>query len=248
TITPGSYVAGAADQITASTFRNAELNRELGQAFDQIMGAFLNQLITQGFSALSGQGGVFGRIGTQAGQAAANEFMTQIQVNRALERQFDDALLVAKQYVFVKNDVVAVTREVVEKLTAVDQMADFGNACPAVYAQASGDIAKISNYGAVANSYENEVNVLAADIAQLEALKAKMNDETSAAGAGDISTLYARIASRLPNSGNVISAQGELQTIKGKQADAARWETSCKQEIEGQQAPGGGNDNGGGSI
>lgn len=234
TVTPGSYVAGAADQITASTFRNAELNRELGQAFDEILNAFLNQLMTQGFSALSGQGGVFGRTSSQIFQAGANEIRSQIQLNMALERQLDDAVLMAKQYVLVKKETVAVTRDVVEKLSAIYTIGDGGLSCPAVYEQARNDIAKMSDYSAVANSYENEINVLATDVETLEKLKAEAKN-ASAAGASDIGTLYARIASRLPNSGSVISAQGELQTIKQKQADAAKWKTDCEQKISGSQ-------------
>ncbi|MEK7558438.1 MAG: hypothetical protein AAB507_01265, partial [Patescibacteria group bacterium] len=220
TETPRGAVANALNEVTSSSLRQTELVNELGQAVDQILSAFFNQLITMGVRSLS-DGSIVGGVAATITSGVAGSYMTQAQFNSAALSNINTAEISAQRYYVAKNETVSLLRDIVTSLNSLSSLGGVtGASCPLTINQASSDISKGSQYSALANAYEIELQALASDLATLPQIK------SSAQTANDLTGAY-YIASRLPSATTATAAETERNQTRTKKTEVEALIPAC---------------------
>lgn len=227
TTTPGIAVAEQLKQVIGSDFRQAELVNQVGQSVDQIINAVFNQFLNMGLSSLTSNNSVINNAANQV----ANGLRTQMQVQSSINNSITNTIANAKQYAMIRAETVDLTRSVASNLSTVsNEISSLGaNYCPNTNSQAVGDIGKISQLNAAADSYQNAIIVLLGDIKTLQDL-ANKSSISGPEVVGDVTTVFNQISYRIPTSGATTLAQTELNQIRAKNASTSVLVGACARE------------------
>jgi len=224
--TPASYVQSSADEVTASTLRQAELVKSINEAVNQVLMAALNQIINMGLSELRlrnrGNQIVTGII-DGFGPELTNNINTQNQINQQILTEFTNRRLVAMKYAAARretidwiNDLIARLNDTVAVQNATPPLNGDGPKCTALFSATAPDIAKMGDYASAVNQYNEEVRTLDLDIAELGRMENALRSNATPSQVNDINTFFLSMSARLPNQIHVSTAENERETIRVK--------------------------------
>ncbi|MEK7662312.1 MAG: hypothetical protein AAB355_02335 [Patescibacteria group bacterium] len=244
---PASYVGAAANELTASSLRQAELVKSVNEAVSQVFKAAIMQILNMGLSDLKSRnkGNRFTyRLTSEVGSEIIGGINERFTIDENTRKTLEGIRLTAVRYAVARRESIGWIKSYITGLSESRNIPTYtgsghsstapsgepnGPKCTNLFYLSDPDIPKISNFAGVAAQYEDEVRALELDIVELEKMeKTLANTDTSSAK--EIMDLYQRMSARLPNPSHASSAETERDTIRSKAAAVGSAVTGCKSE------------------
>ena len=222
--TPGRVIAGSILSVTDSSLRQVELINSIGQAVDQILNAFFNQLLTMGLRSVATS--ITSGLYDSPNYTSSTNSNSKAQLITTALANLNAAEISARRYSVAKTETASTTRDIVNSLNQLSALGGpTGDNCPLTINSASDDISQISQLSATADQYDIELQALSIDLATLMQIKASL----TAGDSNALNTAYG-IISRLPTATMADAAETERNQTRAKKDSVSGFITACTAE------------------